>query len=43
MNGRGRGVALLSSEGDGVHDIALLGRERERLWRLPMIQSDSES
>ena len=36
MNGGGRGVALLSSEGGGACDIALLGRGCERLWCLPM-------
>ena len=36
MNGGGRGVALLSSEGDGTCDIALLGWGHEHLWRLPM-------
>ena len=36
MNGGGRGVALLSSDGDGACDIAWLGLEREHLWRLPM-------
>ena len=36
MNGGGRGVALLSSEGGGACDIALLGQGHECLWRLPM-------
>ena len=36
MNGGGRGVALLSSEGDGACGTVLLGQEHGRLWHLPM-------
>ena len=36
MNGGGRGVALLSSEGGGACDTVLLFLVRVRLWRLPM-------